>query len=80
MYETPNRGTILEPKILRTKEQPTGDWAFLVRVGEKKELWIRGPPKCLNYKRWSPMKGIRSYVYPRERVIHVFQVPFNVQD
>jgi len=26
------------------------------------------------------MRGIKSNVYPRERVIHVFQMPFAIQE
>jgi hypothetical protein len=31
-------------------------------------------------KKRYPMRGIKSDVYPRERVIHVFQTPFVIQE
>jgi len=43
VYERSNRGTILEPKSLWTKKQPTWHQASLVGVGVKREVWIRGP-------------------------------------
>jgi hypothetical protein len=45
-------GTILLPRSLRIKEQPIGGHCvFLVKVGAKREVWIRSPKKCPNYKR-----------------------------
>jgi hypothetical protein len=42
VYETPNKGTILEPKSLRIEKQPAGHRVFSIRVGAIKEMWTRG--------------------------------------
>jgi len=42
MYETPNKGIILEPRSLWIKEWLIGHRVSLFRVGSKKEVWIRG--------------------------------------
>ncbi len=46
----------------------------------RKEVWIKGPHRHLGYKMLFLMKGIRFEVYPREKDIHTFQVPFDVQE
>jgi hypothetical protein len=45
-----------------------------------KEIWIKGPHRHLGYKRLFLLKGIRFEVYPREKDIHTFQAPFDVQE
>jgi hypothetical protein len=40
----------------------------------------KGPQKCIGYIRQSLVKGIRSKIYPREGVIHVFQAPSTIQE
>lgn len=46
----------------------------------RKEVWIKVPHRHLGYKMLFLMKGIRFEVYPREKDIHTFQVPFDVQE
>jgi hypothetical protein len=69
----PNMGIDLEPTSLRIEEQPVKHWMSSVGMGVRRG--IGGPQRCFKYKRWSPMKGNKSKVYPRERGIHVFQAP-----
>jgi len=73
MYETLNKGTILEPKSLQTKEQLARYWVSLVEIGVIREVWIGGPQKHLGYRKQSPMKGIRFDVYPREGLTMLFK-------
>jgi hypothetical protein len=42
MYETPNRGIVLEPKNLQTKGQPTRHHVSSIDIGTKKEVWKGG--------------------------------------
>jgi hypothetical protein len=49
-------------------------------MGTQKEVWIKGPQKRHGYKVRSPMKGIKSEVYPRKGGIHVFQAPSTIQE
>ncbi len=80
IYGMSNKGTILEPKSLWTKEWFARHQMFSIEVGVKREMYIRGLQKHPSYKRWSPMRGIRPKVYPRKGVIHVFQTPWIVQE
>ncbi len=43
VYETPNKGIVLEPKILWIEKQPTRHWISSIRVGAKWEVWTQGP-------------------------------------
>jgi hypothetical protein len=47
---------------------------------EREERWTRGSERHLGYKKRYPMRGTKFDVYPRERVIHVFQIPFDIQE
>ncbi len=40
-----------------------------IGMGMKQEVWIGGPQKSPNYRRWYWVRGIKSEVYPRERGI-----------
>jgi hypothetical protein len=37
VYETPNKGIVLEPKSLPTKKWPIRHWVSLIVVGGKKK-------------------------------------------
>lgn len=51
VYETLNRGIILKPRSLQTKERLARLQVFSAGVGAKKEIWIGGPQKHPGYKR-----------------------------
>ncbi len=36
LYESPNMGTILKPRSLRTKKQPAWHWVSLIKIGARK--------------------------------------------
>jgi hypothetical protein len=74
MYETPNRGIVLEPKKLWIKEWPMWHQMSLIGVGAKREVWTKGPRIRSSYRMQSLVKRIRSDVYPRKGVIPIFQV------
>ncbi len=42
MSQTPNKGTILEPKSLRIEKQPIGHLVSSIRVGARREVWTWG--------------------------------------
>jgi hypothetical protein len=49
---------------------------FLVGIGTRRKVWMRGLQRNLGYiKRKSLMMGIKPDVYPRDGVIHAFQMP-----
>jgi hypothetical protein len=53
----------------------------LIEVGVKREVWTKDPQICLSYRRQSLTRRIKSDVYLRKRVIHVFQLPLkNLKD
>ncbi len=79
IYETPNKGTILEPRNLWIKEWFARHQMFSIEVGVKRKMCIGGLQKHPSYRRWSLMKGIKPKIYPREGVIHAFQTPWVVQ-
>ncbi len=80
MYETPNKGTTLEPKSLQTKAWHVGYWVSPMEIGAIREVWIGGPQKHLSYRKRFPMKGIKFDVYPRKGGIHAFQAPSTIQE
>jgi hypothetical protein len=63
MYETPNRGIVLELKSLRIKEGPTRHWVFLVKVGAKRKMWTKGLQIHPSYRRQSLVRRIKFDVY-----------------
>ncbi len=73
VYETPNRGTILEPISLQKEERHVKHQVSLVGMGAKREVWIGGPHRHLGYKRQSLILGIKLEVYLREGGIHAFK-------
>jgi hypothetical protein len=36
LYESPNMGTTLKPRSLRTKKQPAWHWVSLIKIGARK--------------------------------------------
>jgi hypothetical protein len=51
VLKTPNMITILESRSLRTKKQRAKHQISSVGVRGKKEVWTRGPQRCLGYKK-----------------------------
>jgi hypothetical protein len=41
LYETSNKGTILEPRSLWIEEWPIGHWVSLIEVGTRKKCGLR---------------------------------------
>ncbi len=80
VYETSNKGTLLEPRSLRREEWPTRHHVSSMGMGVWREAWIGGPQKCHGYRKWYLMKGIIYKIYPREGGIHAFQTPFIIQE
>ncbi len=39
LYEMPNQGIVLEPRILWTKEQLVWHWVFSIGIGMKRKVW-----------------------------------------
>jgi hypothetical protein len=75
----PNRGTILKPISLWTKEQPIGHWVSSIGTGMKWKVWTRGQQKRPSYRKQSLVGGIMFEIYPRKRGIHTFQAPSTIQ-
>jgi hypothetical protein len=42
VYQTSNKGTVLEPKSLRIEKQPIGHRVSSIRVGARREVWTWG--------------------------------------